>query len=167
VASNLYYGNHERKLDYKGRLGIPEDLTALGDSWSRAVLVRATDGLADEPPYPCLFLYDVARWNELLQAAPLEQNMDANEERLFMHKVVADAATVDVDAMKRLTIPERLLGHADLKKQESVRIMGMFNHVEIWNPDIYDTYMGILEGLDVPVPSLFDLARRAAVRAVS
>lgn len=164
--SSVYYGNQERKLDYKGRIGIPDDLTALGDAWSRAVLVRASEELAESDPFPCLFLYDVERWQELLYAADREQDMDGNEKRLFMHKVVADAATLDVDAMKRITIPQRLLEHAGIQRQEPVRVLGMFNHIEIWNPIVYATYMGVMEGLEVPVPSLFDLARRATVRAV-
>ena len=166
MPPTLYYGNQERKLDYKGRVGLPDDLLGSG-AWTRAVLVRGWAELADLDPSPCLYLFDIERWQNMLAAATRRASMDANEMRLFQHRMVADAATVDVDGVKRITVPERLLEHAKVRRQESVHFVGNFTNIEIWNPSVYAAHIEAMEKLDVSVPDLVDLARQADVHEVS
>jgi len=166
VAPNLYYGNTERKIDYKGRVGIPDDLLA-GSSWTRAVIIRGNAELPGFDPFPCLYLFDTERWQAILGAATVRGGMDANEMRLFQHQVVADAATVDVDGMKRITLPERLLEHAQVQRQSSVRFVGNFTDIELWNPTVYEACIAASVQLEVPVPDLIELARPANIHEVS
>ena len=166
MASGQYYGNFDRKLDYKGRVAIPDDLLTVTDGWARAVLVRTSADLPELEPFPCVFLYDLDRWQQLLEAAPRTFSMDEAEMRLFMDRVVGDAATVDLDAVKRITIPERMLAHAVIQKQESMKFVGAFNHIEIWNPSIHDSYIDAIDTLGVASPpTLFDIARKVDIQA--
>jgi len=111
-------------------------------------------------PPPCLLLYDLETWNAVLGRAA--QTMDDDDGRVFMHRVVADAHPSELDALKRMTIPSPLLAHARIDKRAT--IVGMFNHLELWNPETWSQY---LESLDeVEVPSISELSR-ARIREVS
>jgi division/cell wall cluster transcriptional repressor MraZ len=165
LAPGQYYGNYERKLDYKGRVAIPEDLLNVTTGWTRAILVRTSADLPGLDPFRCIFLYDFERWQELLGAAPRTFGMDEAEMRLFMHRVVGDAATLDLDALKRITIPERLLDHAAIQRQASVKFVGAFNHVEIWNPSTHASYIEAADSIGVSEPpTLFDVARKVDIQ---
>lgn len=167
LARTAYYGNHERKLDYKGRVGIPDDFLRQGNEWSRAVLVRATSEVTPGVHFAFISAYDADRWQLLLEAAPRLMDLDADELRFFMHKHVGDAATVEVDAMKRITIPERLLEHGGIKRQAPVRILGEFDRIEVWDPPTYEAHIAAMEETEIEVPSLIEVARRAYVKEVS
>lgn len=154
----LLSGKYERKLDYKGRLAIPEDLLKTSDQdWSRVVVMRqeAHVDTSGDVSHGLLCLYDVRTWQEFLTEA--YRTLDIDEARMFMEKRVADASTVDVDAMKRLTLPAPLLQFSRIEKQ--VIVTGILDHIEVWNPESYQSYVDALDD-EVAVPSIEDLARR-------
>lgn len=158
--NRMFYGQHERKLDYKGRLGIPEELlTAGGEEWRRAVVIKDSSELpGPEGKLPSFMsLFDLETWRELLQSA--HGNMDADEARLFMDRVVGEASTVDVDSSKRVTLPERLLQYANIERQAMVRVVGAFDHIEVWNPLIHVAHLEALDKEGVRIRSIADLAR--------
>lgn len=169
--ARIFYGIHDRKLDYKGRLGIPDDLlTASGGEWQKAIIIKDVSRLRSsgghEPHFASLF--DRESWEELLTHA--QARMDADESRLFMNAVVGDAATLDVDASKRITVPDRFLQHAGIERQAGVKIVGNFNHIELWNPDTYARHVEALEIEDIQVTSIEDLVSdlaRNRIHAVS
>jgi DNA-binding transcriptional regulator/RsmH inhibitor MraZ len=169
--SRIFYGIHDRKLDYKGRLGIPDDLLTASDvEWRRAVLIRDSSPLPDEAGAAPHFvsIFDMSSWEELLGVA--QGRMDADESRLFMHQVVGDAATVDVDGSSRITVPERLLQYAKIERQAGVKVVGAFNHIELWNPEAYGGHVAALEKEGVQIRSIGDLVAELArghIRAVS
>jgi MraZ protein len=79
-----------------------------------------------------------------------------------MHRALADAQVVDVDNLKRITIPAPLLEHAGIEKRAMV--IGMFNRLEVWSPEVWLEHLESMS--DVPVPSIADLSR-ARIRQVS
>jgi MraZ protein len=150
----VYFGEYERTVDYKGRMTVPSHLLEASDDsdWSRVMVLKG------EPS--CLYVYDVKTWKAVLDEA--YSSMDDDESRLFMHRALSDAHLSDVDNLKRITVPTPLLGHAGIEKR--VTLVGMFNRLELWNPESWQEY---LEGMeDVPVPSIADLSR-ARIRQVS
>lgn len=160
----MFYGEDDRKLDYKGRLGIPEDLLSLlGKEWRRAVVMKDASGLgAGDGREACfLSLYDVDTWQEYLEEA--YQRMDPDESRFFMHTIVGDASTVDLDSANRVTLPERLLQYANIERQGVVKVVGALNHIEVWNPGVYETHLTAAEKEGVSVPSIADLARSRGI----
>jgi MraZ protein len=148
------FGEYERTVDYKGRLTVPAHLLLAGDDvdWSQVMVLKGDT--------PSLFVYDVKTWRAILNQA--YTSMDDDESRLFMHRALADAYLSDIDNLKRITIPAPLLEYAEISKR--VTVVGMFNRLELWSPDIWQEYLGTLE--DVSVPSLADLSR-AQIRQVS
>ncbi|GAC1401775.1 MAG: division/cell wall cluster transcriptional repressor MraZ [Chloroflexota bacterium] len=150
----MYFGEYERTVDYKGRMTVPGHLLVSRDDvdWSRVMLVRGDPG--------CLYLYDLLTWKAVLTEA--YQSMDDDETRLFMHRALADAHLSDVDNLKRITIPSTLLGSAGIEKRAIV--VGMFNRLELWQPERWNLYLETME--EVEVPSISDLSR-ARIREVS
>jgi division/cell wall cluster transcriptional repressor MraZ len=159
--SGRFYGAHERKLDYKGRLGIPDDLLTAGEQeWRRAVLVKESSELEDAAGKRPSFvgIWDIDSWTEILDIA--QTQLDTDQIRRWMDQRLSDAATVDVDAAKRITVPDRLLQYASIDRQSSVRVLGVVDHMEIWSPAVYDAHIKAGEREEIRVPSIADIARR-------
>lgn len=150
----MFFGEYERTVDYKGRLTIPAHLLETTDSadWSRVMVVKGDAG--------CLYVYDVKTWTVVLDEA--YKSMDDDESRLFMHRALQDAHLSDVDNLKRISLPASLLTHAAIEKR--TMIVGMFNRLELWDPERWQGYLDTME--EVAVPSIADLSR-ARIREVS
>lgn len=150
----MYFGEYERTVDYKGRLTVPAHLVVSGvdTDWSRVMIVNGES--------PSLYLYDLKTWKLILDEA--YRTLDDDECRLFMHRAVSDAVLSDVDNLKRITVPATLLEYAGITKR--VVVVGMFNRLELWNPERWFEYLEAI--VEVPVPSIADLSR-ARIREVS
>ncbi len=143
----MHFGEYERTVDYKGRLSLPAHLLASsGETQPTKVMVMKGE-------HDCLYLFDLEMLESVLVAA--RRTMDDDEVRLFMHRTLADAQQSEVDALNRITIPTTLLQYAGIEKR--VTIVGMFNRLELWNPDVWSTYLDTLA--DVELPSIADLSR--------
>src|SRR4051794_12582589 len=149
----MYFGEYERTVDYKGRLTVPGHLLVSSDDadWSKVMLLKA------EPP--CLYIYDLRTWGLVLDEA--YRSMDDDESRLFMHRALADAHLTEVDNLKRIPAPAALFEHGKIEKRAIV--VGIFNRLELWGPDVWQSYVEGLE--DVEIPSVADLSR-ARIREV-
>jgi MraZ protein len=150
----VYFGEYERAVDYKGRLTLPAHVLVSSDEadWNRVMVLKGEPG--------CLYLYDLTTWKAVLDEA--YRSMDDDEGRVFMHRALTEAHLSDLDNLKRITLPAGLLEYAGIDKRTV--IVGMFNRLELWNPDAWQTYLESLE--EVPVPSIEDLSR-ARIRQVS
>jgi MraZ protein len=150
----MYFGEYERTVDYKGRITVPAHLLVVSDDadWTKVMVLKADPA--------SLYVYDLKTWKAVLDEA--YRSMDDDESRLFMHRALADAHLSDVDNLKRITLPAPLLDHARIEKRAI--IVGMFNRLEVWNPDAWQAYLATLE--EVPIPSIADLSR-SRIRQVS
>lgn len=148
-------GEFERTVDYKGRLTLPTGLLLASPEtdWSKAQILKGNDR-------PCLHLYDLGTWRSILREA--HAAMDDDEGRIFMHRILSDAHLSEVDAMKRVTISAPLLEYARLEKRAVV--VGMFQRIEVWSPEVWNDYLRDAE--EIEVPSISDLSR-ARIREVS
>lgn len=150
----MYFGEYERTVDHKGRLTMPSHLLVSVEDvdWSKVIVLKSDS--------PCLYLYDLETWKAVLGQA--DRNMDDEEKRLFMHRVLADAQISEIDALKRITIPAALLTYAQIERKAV--IVGMFNRLELWDPQVWAAHVAAME--DVELPSISDLSR-ARIREVS
>lgn len=150
----MYFGEYERTVDYKGRLTVPGHLLVSGEDadWSRVMILKGD--------HACLYVYDLVTWKAVLSEA--YKNMDDDESRLFMHRALSDASLSDVDNLKRITVPGPLLEYANIDKK--VTVVGMFNRLEIWSAEVWQSHIETM--MDVDVPSISDLSR-ARIRQVS
>jgi MraZ protein len=150
----VFFGEYERTVDYKGRLTVPAHVmesTSEAD-WTHVMVIRGDAG--------CLYVYDLGTWKAVLDEA--YRSMDDDESRLFMHRTLQDAHLSEIDNLKRIGVPSALLQYAGIEKRTVV--VGMFNRLELWDPQRWTEFLETLE--DVPVPSIADLSR-ARIRQVS
>jgi MraZ protein len=123
----MFIGEYSHTLDDKKRLAIPSKFRKqLG---KKAVITRGLDN--------CLVLYPLDEWQKLaekLGALPTSQ-IDA---RGFARLMLAGAMEVSLDSLGRILIPDYLKEYAGLKK--SIKVIGLFNRIEIWDEDKWERY---------------------------
>ncbi len=128
----FFTSEYECKLDAKGRLVLPAKIkNNLPEvSGAEMVLGRGFD--------QCLTLYSQVEFNKIYsQIAGLSGFNEEN--RRLQRTFFMGISSIELDANGRFMIPKPLLKYADLDKE--VTVVGMGNHIEIWNPDIYHSYL--------------------------
>ncbi len=128
----MFAGQYHCKLDDKGRFIVPtplrEQLESEGD---RVIFVKGQD-------LP-LSAYSVQEWEKVL--ARVKDTFDEDQSRLFMHVVVAEAASSEIDKTGRVLIPGRLRKVIPLEDDLEIVVVGMFHRLEIWNPSEWRRYL--------------------------
>ena len=93
----MFAGQYHCKLDEKGRFIFPTPLREQIEG-DRVIFVKGQD-------LP-LSAYSVQEWEKVL--ARVKETFDEDQSRLFMHYVVAEAASSEIDKTGRVLIPGRL-----------------------------------------------------------
>ena len=60
--------------------------------------------------------------------------LDEDQSRLFMHFVVAEVGTSDVDKTGRVLIPGRLRKQVPMDEDQEIILVGLYHRLEVWNP---------------------------------
>lgn len=126
----MFAGQYHCKLDEKGRFIMPTPLRDQIEG-DRVIFVKGQD-------LP-LSAYSVPEWEKVL--ARVKDTFDEDQSRLFMHFVVSEAASSDIDKTGRLLIPGRLRKVIPLEDDLEIVIVGMFHRLEIWNPSEWRHYL--------------------------
>lgn len=123
----MLIGEYRHTVDTKKRLALPAKFRKeLGKS------VIITKGLEN-----CLIVYPEKEWRVMsdklgkLPISPVEA-------RGFARFMLAGAMAVNLDQLGRILIPDYLKAYANLKK--NVVICGLFNRLEIWDSQRWETY---------------------------
>ena len=126
-----FRGSYQHSIDHKGRVSIPARFRrALGGENDTVVVLRGLDA--------CVWLYpleEFQRFEERLRARPLGDEAS----RRFQRMLLVDSRDEPLDAQGRVAIPPRLIAHAKLEKD--VLVIGLLDHMEIWNPDLFEEYL--------------------------
>ena len=116
----------------EGRFILPsplrEQLEADGE---RVIFVKGQD----QP----LSAYSVKEWESVLTRA--KNTFDEDQSRLFMHFVVSEAASSDIDKTGRILIPGKLRKTIPIEDDLEIVIVGMYHRLEIWNPSEWRRYL--------------------------
>ena len=128
----FFTSEYDCKLDAKGRLVLPAKIkNNLPEvSGTEMVLGRGFD--------QCLILYSMVEFNKIYSRIAGLSGFN-EENRRLQRTFFMGISTVELDANGRFLIPKALQKYADLEKE--VTLVGMGNHVEIWNPDIYNRHL--------------------------
>jgi MraZ protein len=125
-------GSFEHMLDAKGRVFIPakwrEDV---GDT------LIVTLGLLESPSQRCLSGMSVAEWEKLSEKFAKLPMTDTRGQQI-RRKLYSLAAACEIDKQGRILIPAQLRELAGLTKDATM--LGVDNHVEIWNPQSLQEY---------------------------
>jgi len=126
-----FKGTYKSTIDGKRRLKLPKKL--------REVMPPASnDGFVMGPGYDgCIFLYPLEEWGQ--QEEKLRNlKVDLGEHRFLERVFVPESADVRLDRVGRLTVSQRLLDLAGIKKD--VLILGILSRIELWAPEVYKKY---------------------------
>ena len=124
----MLIGEYLHTIDQKNRLSVPSKFRK--ELGKVVVVSRGLD--------KCLFLYPLLMWEKLAQKLSIELPWGKAENRSFMRAMIAGAADIQIDALGRILLPDNLKNFASLGKEAMV--VGLYNRVEIWNPEIWKTY---------------------------
>ena len=127
-----FKGTYDYTVDSKGRVNIPARFRRAlpaGDK-KTFVVTRGADGCIDVWPQ-----HEWASREEKLKS--LSGNQKDN--RLMVRLLLQDASESQFDSQGRISIPPPLLNMAKIGKD--VKILGALDHIELWNPDMYDSYL--------------------------
>ena len=126
-----FIGSYTYILDHKGRISIPVKFRRPDSSTSyhSFIVTRGLEG--------CLFLCPQEEWGKIETRLKTLSFTQSNN-RLFLRLLLENANEVEVDKQGRILIPQSLLAKAKISKE--VLIMGVFERVELWNPEEYSKY---------------------------
>ncbi len=121
-------GNHQSRIDAKGRMSIPALFRATLRSDEGAV------GLVLRPSHvhPCIEAWPVARFAAFAAKFDQMDQFSADQDDLAT-TLYSDAWPVEADKEGRIVVPESLVKHAALT--ESATFMGLGDRFQIWEPN--------------------------------
>jgi MraZ protein len=129
---SAFKGSYEYSIDSKGRINIPAKLR-------KCVSPEANDTFTVTRGFEkCVYIYPQDEWVKLENAIRGLSPTDA-EHRFFMRVLLQHATDSLLDAQARVTIPKELLQHAAVDGE--VLIVGVLEHIEVWNPKEYKNYL--------------------------
>ncbi|MES3628866.1 MAG: division/cell wall cluster transcriptional repressor MraZ [Longimonas sp.] len=128
----VFKGQAEHTIDSKGRVAIPAKMRkVLGDAAQSPFTI--TRGFEQ-----CVVLYPAKRW-QAIEDEIAALNMYNRATRDFVRIIMMWAEDVSLDAQGRVRLPSSLVDFSNL--QDTARIIGAFDHIEIWNPERFQSYL--------------------------
>ena len=128
----MFAGQYPCKLDEKGRFLVPSPIRELLEAQGQSVVFLKGQDLP-------LSAYSLVEWQKVLERA--KDTFDEDQSRLFMHYVVAEAASSDMDKAGRILIPGRLRKVVPIDEDQEIVLVGMYQRLEIWNPSDWRRYI--------------------------
>jgi MraZ protein len=125
-----FSGKYSVSIDKKGRFAFPvKHRNAIDEEHTDKIYL--TRGRAR-----CVFAFDKPRWEQF------EQNIDNlelsyKEKELVIRAFIGHMIDVPMDSSGRITIPRELIVFGQLEDLEEVKLVGMNDKVEIWNPELF------------------------------
>ncbi len=140
----FFIGEYDYALDNKGRLNIPAKFRkAISPNANDTVIITVSQE-------KCLDVYPLDIWQDRIVSKLSDfSEMDKNQRRLTS-LIGANSVDSVFDKQGRIMIPQKLLNYAELTNK--VVIVGAFNRIELWNPEIRQKYLQdnslALDGID-------------------
>lgn len=128
----FFKGQEIYSIDAKGRVNIPSKMrkSLVPEANDTFTVTRGTDN--------CVVAYPLNEWKAYEEKfSKLNQYDEKN--RYFLRRLLMWAEEVALDSQQRIMIPKKLLDFAGIDKK--VAIIGVADHIELWNPDEYEKYL--------------------------
>jgi MraZ protein len=127
---NTLIGSYTAKIDKSGRIKIPEKFRiAIEADYGKEMFITS---LTDE----AVQVYPLAVWEDLTGVAKEGALHLRPDVRNFMLRVNRKGAKHEIDSKGRVLLNLSLRSAAKL--QEEVEVIGLNNHLEIWNKELLD-----------------------------
>lgn len=132
--ADVLIGSYSARLDASGRIKIPEKFReAIEQKYGRDLFVTS---LSDES----VQIYPLSVWLEMTGLTAEGAVHLRPDVRRFMLRVNRNGVRLELDSKGRVLINQALRDKAKL--QGEVEVVGLSNHLEVWNKDVLD---GVLE----------------------
>jgi MraZ protein len=134
----VFAGEFRCKVDDKGRFFIPSSIRELLDKGKpdQTKSVMFVRGQTE-----CLWLYALQDWEHKLVHA--RETLDDDQSRLFMHFIVSETTSSEIDRSGRICVPRRLRELSGI--EEEVVVIGMYDRLEIWSLEEWNSYLARME----------------------
>lgn len=137
----MFIGEYHYNIDEKGRITIPSKFRPSLES--DFIITRGLDN--------CLYVYAKKEWNEMIDKYKnLPNTKDA---RMFMRVFLSGAIECSIDKQGRTNLSAPLISYAKLNKE--CVIIGVNDHLEIWNYDIWQEFIKDASDISEIADSLF------------
>lgn len=132
----FFKGQEFYSIDSKGRINIPAKMrkSLSPEANDTFVLTRGVD--------KCVVAYPFDEWRKYEEKFEKLNQYDENN-RYFLRLLLMWSEEVKLDAQQRIAIPKTLTEFAEIEGK--VAIIGMIDHIEIWNPDKFKEYLNSKE----------------------
>ena len=132
----MFAGEYLCKVDEKGRFIVPSPIREQLESGGQAVVFL-------KGPEQSLLIYSTKEWEQVLERT--KTSLDEDQSRLFMHFVVSEAGTSELDKAGRILIPGRLRKMVPVDDDQEVILVGLYHRLELWNPSEWRRYIARTE----------------------
>ncbi len=132
----MFAGEYLCKVDEKGRFIVPPPIREQLETEGTGVVFL-------KGPEQSLWIYSTAEWEKVLERT--KTKLDEDQSRLFMHFVVSEAGTSDVDKAGRVLIPGRLRKIVQVDEEQEIVLVGLYHRMEVWNPAEWRRYVSKTE----------------------
>ena len=105
----------------------------------RAIALFDADVVFLKGPEESTLIYSMKEWEKILERT--KATLDEDQSRLFMHFVVSEAGTSEIDKAGRILIPSRLRKVIPLDEDQEIILVGLYHRMEIWNPSKWRRYI--------------------------
>ncbi len=123
-----FIGEYRYSLDDKGRTMFPAHYRT--DADAPYVLTKGMDR--------CLYLFDDRVWTSIIERFYGDLIPVSSDTRAFVRVLFSGAATVKLDKVGRIFIPQHLREYAQLDTE--VVFAGALTHLEIWDVHTWELY---------------------------
>ncbi|MFO0774320.1 MAG: hypothetical protein U0172_06620 [Nitrospiraceae bacterium] len=128
----LFAGHYYCKVDEKGRFIVPPTIRQqIAPTEQTVVFVKGAE--------QSLWVYTSSEWEKVLDR--MRAKLDEDQSRLFMHFVVSDSGTSDIDKAGRVLIPGRLRKMIPLDEEQEIVLVGMYHRIELWSMSEWRRYV--------------------------
>ncbi|MFI5251546.1 MAG: division/cell wall cluster transcriptional repressor MraZ [Bacteroidota bacterium] len=126
-----FKGSYSYSVDSKGRVNLPLKLRKYvsPDANDTFIITRGFE--------KCLFVYPSDEWSRLEQNLRTLSTYNADD-RLFLRLLHEWAYESQLDAQARIVIPPELRAYSGIGGE--VRVVGVLEKIELWNPKTYEDY---------------------------
>lgn len=134
----MFAGEFRCKLDEKGRFFIPSSIRELFDKGKPS---PTTNVIFVRGQTECLWLYSFTDWEQKLSRA--KETLDDDQSRLFMHFIVSETTSSEIDRSGRICVPRRLRELSGI--EDEIVVIGMYDRMEIWSTEEWNSYLARME----------------------
>ena len=128
----FFAGEHECKLDAKGRLVLPSRLkSVLPKASKKSIIIRK--GFE-----PNLILYPLNEFQNIYSRIS-SLNEFSSEQRKLKRNLFSSISQVELDSNGRFLLPKSMVAYCDADKD--IILVGMGNVIELWSTKNYKKYL--------------------------